>query len=116
MCIRDSSLALSKSISAGASYSSVGDVISYTFDVTNTGNVTLIGTVVISDSLTTNESCPTLGDGDLDVGESVTCTASYVVTQADIDNGSVVNTATAGIGGTTSNSDSATATAVQTAS
>ena len=89
-------------------YSVVGDTIDYSYDVTNSGNVTLAEPVTIADDKTT-ATCALSGDGDLDVGETVTCTAvDYVVTQADIDNGSVTNLATASADGTTSNQDSVT--------
>ncbi len=111
-------LTLDKQITGGDPYAAVGDVITYSFLVTNSGNTTLAGPVTINDDLTTDESCPDVstvgnGDGNLDVGESITCTASYTVTQADIDNGSVTNTANATADGTTSNDDSETATANQ---
>ncbi len=68
-----------------------GDTIGYEFVVTNTGAVTLSG-VAIADSLTGGAACdPTT----VAPGESVTCTASYTITQADVDAGSVANTATA---------------------
>ncbi len=72
----------------------VGEVISYSFTVTNTGNVPLTG-VVVTDPL----PGLTLSGGpiDLDPGESDsgTFTATYTVTQADIDAGEVRNRATA---------------------
>ena len=95
---------------------SVGDVISYSFDVENTGNVRLAGPVTVSDNRASDESCPnvdTVGnlDGYLDPGEQITCSASYSVIQADLNSGSVTNTASASADGTTSNDDSETATA-----
>ncbi|HET8944636.1 MAG TPA: hypothetical protein VFO59_07635, partial [Dehalococcoidia bacterium] len=51
-------LTINKTISSGAPYDSVGDVISYSYLVTNSGNVSLPGPVSISDDKATNESCP----------------------------------------------------------
>jgi uncharacterized repeat protein (TIGR01451 family) len=75
-----------------------GDVITYDFAVTNTGNVTLTS-VAVQDtqappagSLDGPVTCP---DTTLAPGDSVTCTATYTVTQADVDNGSVDDSATA---------------------
>ena len=76
----------------GDGFGDVGETISYTLDVENTGNVTLTN-VDVSDPLITVD-CGTF-DGTLDVGESIQCTGSYVVTQADIDAGSRDNLATA---------------------
>ncbi len=69
----------------------VGDTIDYTFLVTNTGNVTLTG-VTVDDPLVGPVSCPV---ATLAPGASTTCTATYTLTQADIDAGVVDNTATA---------------------
>ena len=107
-------LSVVKSITGGDPFDSVGDVVSYGFVVTNTGNVRLAGPVTVADDQTSDESCPALdtvgnGDGFLDPGEQVTCTASYEVTQADLDAGSVTNVASASADGTTSNSDTQTA-------
>ncbi len=103
-----------------ATYSAVDQVISYSYLVTNTGNVRRAGPVTVVDDKA-SVSCPdvtTVGNGDtwLNVGESITCTASYTITQADLDDGSVTNTATASAGGTDSNEDSETVTATQNAS
>ncbi|GAA4894385.1 hypothetical protein GCM10025789_09570 [Tessaracoccus lubricantis] len=77
------------------SYDSVGDVITYTFVSTNTGNVTLTD-VMITDPLEglTELTCDLEAPVTLAPGESLTCTATYVVTQADLDDGSVDNVAT----------------------
>ena len=72
-----------------------GKPIVYTFTVTNESNVTL-GEVELSDSLVSPifEGGDTNGNGLLDVGEVWTYTATYAVTQQDIDAGEVENVAT----------------------
>ena len=75
-----------------ATYSHVGDVISYTYDVTNTGNVALQGPFTVADDKAA-ASCPATGS--LAIGASIRCTASYSITQADLDAGSLTNVATA---------------------
>ena len=75
-------------------FAQVGETIDYTFTVTNTGNVT-VSNITISDPL----PGITLSGGsiDLDPGafDDSTLTATYTLTQADIDNGGVSNQATA---------------------
>ena len=100
-------------------YSAVGQSISYSYLVTNSGNVSLAGPVTVLDDKAT-VTCPnvnTVGnnDGFLDPGEAVTCTASYTITQADLNAGSVTNMATAYGGGTNSNEDTETVTPMQNA-
>lgn len=75
----------------GSVYDSVGDVIDFQITATNTGNVTL-SSVVVSDANAALECDETTK---LAPGESVTCTATHVVTQADLDAGKVVNVAEA---------------------
>ena len=75
-----------------------GDTVEYEFTATNTGNTTL-SDVTISDPLP-GLSEIVYGDwpaaeGILAPGESVTATATYTLTQADVDEGAVDNTATA---------------------
>jgi hypothetical protein len=96
--LQDPELTLDKKTST-ANYNDPSDSISYTYEVTNTGNVTIDGPITVADNKAT-VSCPaltTVGDGDnqLDVGEKVICSATYNITQADIDAGSVTNKATA---------------------
>ena len=90
-------LALVKSATP-ASVSAVGDVVGYQFQVTNIGNDT-VSQLAIDDTLSAPAgpaltlACPLTT---LAPDASTTCTASYVVTQADLDNGGIDNTATAG--------------------
>jgi gliding motility-associated-like protein/uncharacterized repeat protein (TIGR01451 family) len=95
-----------------ATYDAVGQTITYTIVVTNTGNVTLTG-VQVTDPLTgMNVTVPSLAPGD-----SQTFNETYTITQADLDGGSVLNTATASgtapDGSTVDDSDDETVTAVQ---
>ena len=73
---------------------SVGDVITYNITVTNTGNVAL-HSIVITDTNANIQGSNTIAL--LDVGQSVNLTATHTVTQAEIDNGQVVNQATASV-------------------
>ncbi|WP_262510359.1 DUF7507 domain-containing protein [Flavilitoribacter nigricans] len=91
--IPDPSLSLMKTADV-ATYDAVGDVITYTFVATNDGNVTL-NNVTISDPLPGLSALDCTQPVNLAPGESLTCTATYTITQADLDAGSVVNTATA---------------------
>ncbi|WP_232825793.1 DUF11 domain-containing protein, partial [Algoriphagus litoralis] len=71
-------------------YIQAGQVINYTLEVTNTGNLTL-DNVTVTDPLTNlNQNI-----GTLDPGAASTITTSYTILQSDVDNGTVTNTATA---------------------
>ncbi|MCA1800587.1 MAG: DUF11 domain-containing protein [Actinobacteria bacterium] len=97
-----------------ATYNAVGDVIDYTIVVENTGNVTL-SNINVTDPLTGL----TTTIASMAPGASQTFNESYVITQADLDAGSVTNTATAAgedtNGDPVSDNDSATVNAVQDA-
>ena len=69
-----------------------GDTVTYTFTVTNSGNVPITD-VAVTDSKLSNVSCP---QNRLDPGQSETCTApAYTITASDAAAGGVTNTATA---------------------
>src|SRR5690606_31202375 len=75
-----------------------GDVVTFTFIATNTGGGVL-SALEVTDAMpgiseVTVESWPSL-PGYLGVGESITATAEYTLTQADIDGGQVSNIAAA---------------------
>jgi uncharacterized repeat protein (TIGR01451 family) len=69
-----------------------GDVIDYTLTVENTGNLTLTGiTLVDTPDLTWTLTGDTDLDGNLDVGETWTYSASHTVTQAEINAGDPIH-------------------------
>ena len=76
-------------------FSTLGAAIPYSFVVKNTGNVTLTSAISITDSKIASVSCPALPVGGVAPNATLTCNATYIVTQADLDAGSVTNTATA---------------------
>lgn len=87
-------------------FRAVGDTLNYTYTVSNTGAAVLEGPVTVADDRTT-VTCPaltTIGDLDafFDPGESLVCTASYIVVAADVTARVVTNTASASAGGATS--------------
>jgi uncharacterized repeat protein (TIGR01451 family) len=95
-------------------YNAAGDLITYTFLVTNSGNTTLTDVTVDDPLFGLNFGPVTLAPG-----ASETFTYDYTITQADVDAGQVINTATAtgtfnGVDYT--DTDSETITAVQTPS
>jgi len=94
------------------SVTSAGEVIGYSYEVTNTGNVSLTDVTLIDDN---TDAQPTYvggdtdSDGQLDVTETWTYTASHTVTQVEIDAGAdIVNVATADSDETGPETDSAT--------
>jgi hypothetical protein len=66
--------------------SQVGQVISYTYVLRNNTNHILNAPYAISDSLTGDETCPQ-SPSPLPAGGTITCTGSFTVTQATLDNG-----------------------------
>ena len=87
-----------------ATYSQAGEVIGYSYLVKNTGNVTLAGPVTLTDDKAT-VTCPA---GDLEPDGKMTCSASYTITEADIEYGLVKNIAFASANGTNSKTDTET--------
>ncbi|MEO6944063.1 MAG: hypothetical protein ABI053_05070, partial [Lacisediminihabitans sp.] len=119
---RVSGLVIVKTVNL-ATYSTVGDVLSYNATVTNDSNVTITG-------VTVSDPAPGAGAFSTDCGAinttmqphgTITCRARYTVIQSDLDAGSVANvastTGTVPSGATIGPfSDTATSTAIQTAS
>ncbi|EPX79422.1 beta strand repeat-containing protein [Litoreibacter arenae] len=97
-------LSVDKRETFGTTFSTVGEVITYEYDVTNLSNVTVTGAISVADSVTSRTpaepvavTCPATPGAGLAPGATLTCTASTRVTQADIDNGAVTNEATASV-------------------
>ena len=88
-------------------FSQAGEMITYNYVITNTGATPLAGPAIVVDA-TKLVTCPpvnTVGNQDnyLDLNETITCTAPYTISQADVTTASVTNVATATVGGVTSN-------------
>ena len=81
---------LTVKVASKAIYSSIGQTIKYTYTVTNNGNVEIAGPINVTDNKTGTIQ---LSNSDLAPGHSVTGTANYTVTKADINAGSVTNEA-----------------------
>lgn len=95
------------------SFDEVGDVISYTYTLTNTsGSLSVSGPFTVSDNKATSDCSAAAGS--LAPSATTTCTGTYTVTQADLDAGSVVNLAGASGTGATSNQIGLTIPAIQT--
>ncbi|MCE9622287.1 MAG: DUF11 domain-containing protein [Actinomycetia bacterium] len=114
---RTPSITVAKS-AAPTTVTAAGQTVNYSFLVTNTGNVTLTS-VDVTDPLPglSVVSCPV---STLAPAATTTCTASYTVTQADVNAGTILNTATATgtppSGPAVTDTDTATVTATQTPS
>ena len=74
-----------------------GQPVTYTFLVTNTGNVPISGITIVEDAFTGSGSLPTPtcppAAANLAPGASVTCTAVYTTTAADVGGATLRNTA-----------------------
>ncbi|MFH6769027.1 hypothetical protein V8G56_09805, partial [Gaetbulibacter aquiaggeris] len=93
-CLRQSNLDIVKTITSGDPYYAVGDIITYSYAVTSDAPIT--NPFVTDDHIIGNITTYTgdsNSDGILQVGEIWTFSGTYMVTQDDINNGSVTNLA-----------------------
>jgi uncharacterized repeat protein (TIGR01451 family) len=90
------SMTLVKSVSPTTA-NHAGDSVTYSFVVTNTGNVSLHGVAISEGAFSGTAGVPavTCPPSAILPGQALTCTAPYALSQADVDAGSVSNTATA---------------------
>ncbi|HEX2696542.1 MAG TPA: TadE family protein, partial [Anaerolineales bacterium] len=91
--IQTPGLSLTKTPSTNVA-SNAGDVITYTFTLQNTGNVSLKPTFAVDDKKISSVDCSALGST-LAPSATGTCTGNYTLTKADITHGSFTNTASA---------------------
>ncbi len=77
----------------------VGQVVPYTFTVTNNGPLPILTTqnIIISDAKITGVTCPAM-TANIASGGTLVCTGSYTTTAADVAGTTLSNTATAGVG------------------
>ncbi len=97
---------------SGEPFNMVGQVINYSYTLQNvSSNTKYGGPVTITDDKAGLANCPPLNtvgptlDDNLDPGESITCTGTYSITQADLDAGKVTDSARATVAGGASSSN-----------
>ncbi|MGD0877316.1 MAG: sortase [Anaerolineales bacterium] len=86
-------LSVVKRVTSSGPYA-LGDPINFSILITNSGNITLTNVTVSDDSASLGTCAPTQ-PASLLPSDSMTCSASHIVTQADLNKGSYSNTATA---------------------
>ena len=77
---------------APATFNAAGQVLTYSYQVSNTGNVAVTG-IGVTDPAVPGATCPAPA---LPAGSSETCTGSYTTTSADLTAGKITDAATAG--------------------
>ncbi|HTP03125.1 MAG TPA: TadE/TadG family type IV pilus assembly protein [Anaerolineales bacterium] len=97
--LQNAALTLAKSASpdhpASGNTFTLPTTITYTYTLTNSGNVTLSAPFGITDDKLGVLTCTGFSTGTLAVAGTRTCTATYSLVQADLDAGSLINHATA---------------------
>ena len=89
--VQGSTLSVTK-VAAESSFDAVGQTLHYTIVATNVGNTTLAA-VTVTDPGVIGLSCVPANGSGLAPGASMTCTATHLVTQADLDAGHYANQA-----------------------
>lgn len=84
-------LALVGQVLSGEPYSAVGDIVTFQFTATNTGDIDAINAQIALTPMLGNFSCTPSQPFTLtpQSGNSLVCTGEYTVTQADLDSGSI---------------------------
>ncbi|WP_103072122.1 PKD-like domain-containing protein [Aquimarina sediminis] len=86
------SLLKSSDVAPDGLWDELGEIITYSLELTNTGNVTLTN-VVITDSNADAGSISPSNIVSIAPDETISIVAAHTITQSDLDNGSVSNTA-----------------------
>jgi uncharacterized repeat protein (TIGR01451 family) len=81
-------------------FAAAGDIIPYTYVVTNNGPLPLLSTqnVTIQDNKIASVTCPAIPAAGIPSGGTLSCTGNYTVLATDVTAGLVTNIATAGVG------------------
>ena len=81
-------------------FTAAGQVINYTYVVTNNGPLTILTTqnIQIQDNKVGTFTCPAVPAAGITSGGTLICTATYTTTAADVTANQVVNIARAGVG------------------
>ncbi len=93
-------------------FDTVGEYITYNYVLSNLGTLDVVGPFAIVDTKAAT-SCPAGMPTTLAPGEVFTCTGTYQITQADLDAGTITNSAYATANGSPSPSVAMSVTAVQ---
>lgn len=84
-------------------YRTAGDIITYTYEITNTGIVALSGQFTVTDDKLGVIDCGSVSS--LAIGAKAYCTETYTILDTDLDKVSIINHATATLNGATSSSE-----------
>ena len=114
--VQSPALKVTKTATSAGPYDSVGDVVTYSISVKNTGNLTLTGVTVTDPGVgVVLGTCTPATPATLAPGASVVCAANHTMSQADIDAGTYTNTAVGDSDQTAPTSDDETVPAAQSA-
>ncbi len=74
-------------------YNAVGQTITYTYTVTNSGNVNITAPITVIDNKIATSPITIQSNGTLSPGNCISGTATYTIVQSDLNTGSVTNQA-----------------------
>ena len=88
-------LSIDKTTTLVGNFDTLGQEITYEYEVTNNSNITLTANISVSDNKISNVVCPATPAAGIPPGGTLTCEGIYEVTQPDLDAGNILNTASA---------------------